>query len=279
MSTADLAHVGNSEKLLGEILRDYDRESWVIATKVRGKMAVWPNGEGLSRKHVMWQIRESLRRLQLNYVDLYQIHWEDPSTPKLETLRTLNSLINSGLVRYIGESNHTAGNISEFMELAEKKMLEGFISMQEPYNLLERQIENEGKMAVAKKFGLAIMAYVPLAQGVLAGKYLSGGIQKGSRAANEKDVVNQYLNEETRKCIELLSEIARSKGATLSQIALAWMLRKQAELGVTIIPIIGITKLSYLEDNLGALEIKLDSGDLKLLEETALKAKLGTRSY
>ena len=279
-SSADIAHVGNSEKLLGEILREYDRESWVVATKVRGKMASWPNGEGLSRKHIMWQVRESLKRLQLNYIDLYQIHWEDPSTPKQETLRTLNSLICSGLVRYIGESNHTATNVSEFMELAERQSLEEFISMQEPYNLLERQIENEeGKIAVAKKFGMAVMAYAPLAQGALSGKYLSGVIQKGSRASYEKGVANQYLNEETRKCIQILSEIASSKGGTLSQIALAWMLQKQVELGVTIIPIIGITKLSYLEDDLGALEIKLDTSDMKLLEKTALGAKLGARSY
>ena len=108
MSTADVAHVGNSEKLVGSILKDYDRESWVVATKVRGKMASWPNGEGLSRKHIMWQIRESLKRLDLEYIDLYQLHWEDPKTPKRETLSTLNNLIETGLVRYIGESNHPA---------------------------------------------------------------------------------------------------------------------------------------------------------------------------
>jgi len=280
MSTADVVHTGNSERLLGGILKKYDRESWVIATKVRGKMATWPNGEGLSRKHILWQIEESLKRLSLKYVDLYQLHWEDPRTPKRETLTTLNNLIDLGLVRYIGESNHSASNITEFMELADRLSLESFISMQEPYNLLERQIEtSEAKFAVAKKFHLAIMAYVPLAQGVLAGKYLHGEIEKGSRASYEKEVVNQYLNEGTRKCVMELFEIARSKGATLSQLALAWMLRKQEELETTIIPIIGITKQSYLEDNLGSLEIKLDAGDMKRLEETASMAKLGMQSY
>ena len=278
MSTADVAHAGNSEKILGKILKDYDREYWVIATKVRGKMAAWPNGEGLSRKHIMWQIRESLKRLDLEYIDLYQIHWEDPVTPKVETLKALNNLIDRGQVRYIGESNHSSVNAMEFMELAERLSLERFISMQEPYNLLERQIETERKMAIAKKYGMAIMAYVPLAQGVLAAKYL-GALEKGSRASYIKEVANQYLNDETRRCVEQLLEIAKSKGISLPQLALAWMLQKQEELGVTIVPILGITKQSYLEDNLAAAEIRLNSGDMKLLEEIASTAKMGPQSY
>jgi 1-deoxyxylulose-5-phosphate synthase len=278
MSTADIPHAGNSERLLGGILKGYDRESWVIATKVRGKMATWPNGEGLSRKHIMWQIRESLKRLSLDYIDLYQIHWEDPLTPKRETIATLNNLIETGPVRYIGESNHSSTSVTEFMDLADRFSLEGFISMQEPYNLLERQIEKEGKIATAKKYGMAIMAYVPLAQGVLAGKYL-GGVEKGSRASYIKEVVEQYLNETTRNCIRQLLEIAKGKGSTLSQLALAWMLHKQEELETTIIPIVGITKQSYLEDNLGALDLKLGSDDMKLLEEIASKARLGQQSY
>ena len=278
MSTADVIHTGNSEKILGGILKEYDRESWVIATKVRGKMASWPNGEGLSRKHIMWQIRESLKRLNLEYIDLYQLHWEDTVAPKRETLRALNNLIDRGLVRYIGESNHSALNATEFMDLADKLSLEGFISMQEPYNLMERQIEKEGKFEVAKKFGMALMAYVPLAQGVLAGKYLEK-VEKGSRASYIKEVADQYLNERTRNCVLQLLEIAKRKGVTLSQLALAWMLSKQEELGVTIVPIIGITKQSYLEDNLGALDVKLGSSDMKLLEETAANAMMGSQSY
>lgn len=278
MSTADVAHAGNSERILGQILKEYDREYWVIATKVRGKMASWPNGEGLSRKHIMWQISESLKRLDIEYVDLYQIHWEDPMTPKAETLRALNNLIDRGQVRYIGESNHSPVNATEFMELAERLSLDGFVSMQEPFNLLERQIETEGKMTVAKKYGMAVMAYVPLAQGVLAAKYL-GALEKGSRASYIKEVANQYLNDETRKSVEQLLEIAKSKGISLPQLALAWMLQKQEELGVTIVPIIGITKQSYLEDNLAAAEVRLNSGDMKQLEGIASTAKMGPQSY
>ena len=280
MSTADIPHTGNSEKLLGEILKDYDRESWVVATKVRGKMGAWPNGAGLSRKHIMWQIQESLKRLDLDYIDLYQIHWEDPLTPKRETLRALNNLIDHDLVRYIGESNHSAANAIEFMELADDLGLEGFVSMQEPYNLLERQIETkEWKISVAQKYGMAVMAYVPLAQGVLAGKYSSGEIGKGSRASYEKEVADQYLTKENQECVHRLQDLARERGVTLSQLSLAWMLRKQEELKVTIIPILGITKQSYLEDNLGALDVRLSSDDMRRLEDIAAGAKMGLQSY
>jgi len=277
MSTADVDHVGNAEKLIGHILKGYDRESLVVATKVRGQMASWTNGQGLSRKHIMWQIGESLRRLDLDYVDLYQIHWEDEVTPKTETLKTLNNLIDRGFVRYIGESNHSPTNAMEFMELAQRLDLEGFASMQEPYNLLERRVEN-WTFPVAKKYGMAVMAYVPLAQGVLSGKYLSG-TEKGSRATYIAEMAGQYLNPETASAIKSLQGIASEKGCTLPQLALAWMLHKQAELGLTIVPILGITKISHLEDNVGALDVKLSSSEMKRLEEVAATAKMGPQSY
>jgi len=277
MSTADLNHVGNSEALLGKILKGYDRESWVVATKVRGPMGPWPNGQGLSRKHIAWQIRESLRRLDLDYVDLYQIHWEDPETPKAETLKALNGLIDRGLVHYIGVSNHSPPNVVEFMETARTLGLEGFSSMQEPYNLLERRVESE-TLPVARKYGMAVMAYVPLAQGVLSGKYLAG-VEAGSRASYVSEVAGQYLNEGTSAAVGSLLELARQKGVTLPQLALAWMLHKQADLGLTIVPILGITKVSHLEDNLGALEVRLDGDDVKRLEEVAAGASLGPPSY
>ena len=277
MSTADIAHVGNSEKLLGGILKEYDRESWVVATKVRGKMAAWPNGEGLSRKHIMWQIRESLKRLGLNYIDLYQIHWEDPLTPKRETLRTLNNLIETGLVRYIGESNHSPASVIEFMELADRFSLEGFISMQEPYNLLEREAE-AGKFPYARKYGTSILAHVPLGQGVLTGKYLKG-IEKGSRASYSQEVQRRYLNPKTLESITSLAEVAREKGITLSQLVLSWMLHKQTQFGITIIPVLGITRRSHLDDDLGALDVSLSADDLKRLEEIDSHAKVETESH
>jgi 1-deoxyxylulose-5-phosphate synthase len=277
MSTADLDHVGNTEKLLGQILKGYQRESLVIATKVRGPMAAFPNGQGLSRKHIMWQIQESLKRLDVSYVDLYQIHWEDPLTPKLETLKTLNNLIDRGFVRYIGESNHPPAGVVEFMELARGLGLESFASMQEPYNLLERKKEWE-TIPIAQKYGMAVMAYVPLAQGVLSGKYLSG-TEKGSRATYEANMAGQYLTPEVSSAVRALLAIAGEKGCTLPQLALSWMLHKQEQLGITIVPILGITKLSHLEDNVGALDVKLSSDEMTRLEEVAATAKMGKESY
>ena len=277
MNLADLDHVGNSERLLGVVLKGYERESIVLATKVRGKMAPWPNGEGLSRKHILWQIKRSLGRLQTDYIDLYQTHWEDYSTPKIETLRTLNSLIESREVRYIGESNHSAAGIAEFMELAERFGLEGFVSMQEPYNLLEREIET-GKFPHAKKYGTSIMAYEPLAQGVLTGQYLKG-IEKGSRASYTPAVQEQYLNPQTQESIGALVEMAREKGVTLPQLALSWILHKQTQFGFTIIPLIGVERLSDLDDDLGALDVSLSADDLKRLEEIASHVNMGWKHH
>ena len=277
MSTADLDHVGQSEKLLGQILKRFDRESLVVATKVRGPMAAWPNGQGLSRKHIMWQIKESLRRLEVDYVDLYQIHWEDETTPKTETLKTLNNLIDRGMVRYIGESNHSPANAVEFMELAGRLGLESFISMQEPYNLLERRVE-QTTLPVAKKYGMAVMAYIPLAQGVLSGKYLEG-TQKGSRASYISAMAGQYLTPEVAASVKSLLAIAAEKDCTLPQVALAWMLQKQEQLGITIVPILGITKVSHLEDNVGALDVRLSTDEMRTLEDAAAMAKMGPPSY
>jgi 1-deoxyxylulose-5-phosphate synthase len=277
MSTADLNHVGNSEKLLGAVLKGYDRESWVVASKVRGQMAAWPNGQGLSRKHIMWQIRASLERLGLDYIDLYQIHWEDDAAPKEETLRALNNLVDRGLVHYLGVSNHSPAKVVEFMEIARRLGIEGFSSMQEPYNLLERRVEGE-TLPIARKYGMAVMAYVPLAQGVLSGKYLSG-VEKGSRASYVTQVAGQYLNPETASAVASLLEMAREKGISLPQLALAWMLHKQVDLGITIIPILGITKVSHLEDNIGSLDVKLSEDEVKRLEAAAAGAKLGPSSY
>jgi aryl-alcohol dehydrogenase-like predicted oxidoreductase len=162
MQNSDPAHAGNSERLLGEILRGYDRDSLVLATKVRGSLASWPNGEGLSRKHILWQARESLARLQTTYIDLYQIHWPDPDTPKLETLSALNHLIHQGSVRYIGSSNHTGAENEEFMQLAKYNGLEGFATIQEVYNLIERGVEKD-RLPLAKKYGFGVLAYSPIA--------------------------------------------------------------------------------------------------------------------
>ena len=272
MQNPDPLHAGNSERLLGEVLKGYDRDSMVLATKVRGALATWPNGEGLSRKHILWQARESLARLQTSYIDLYQIHWPDPETPKLETLRALNHLIDQGSVRYIGSSNHSAAEVEEFMQLAKDYRTEGFVTLQEVYNLIERGVEKD-RLPLAKKYGFGVLAYSPIAQGVLSEKYLEG-IPKGTRASYAPDIGKYYLNPQTFEAVRGLNEMAKQKGISLPQLALAWLLHKQEELGITIIPLLGITRLKHLDDGLKALDVHLSPMEAKRMEEISSMANV-----
>jgi len=272
MQDSDPPHAGNSERLLGDVLKGYDRDALVLATKVRGPLASWPNGEGLSRKHILWQARESLGRLQTNYIDLYQIHWPDPDTPKLETLSALNYLIDEGSVRYIGSSNHSAAEVEEFMQLTREHRMEGFVTLQEVYNLIERGVEKD-RLPLAKKYGFGVLAYSPIAQGVLSEKYLEG-IQKGTRASYAPDIAKYYLNPQTLEAVRGLNEMAKQKGVSLPQLALAWLLHKQEELGITIIPLLGITRRKHLDDGLRALDVHLSPAEVKQMEDISLKANV-----
>ncbi|MDG6902151.1 MAG: aldo/keto reductase, partial [Nitrososphaerota archaeon] len=272
MQSSNPKHAGNSEKVLGQVLKGYDRDSLVLATKVRGALASWPNGEGLSRKHILWQARESLERLQTDYIDLYQIHWPDPDTPKIETLRALNHLVDEGRVRYIGSSNHSAAENEEFMQGARDHGLEGFATLQELYNLLERGFERN-TLPVARKYGFSVLAYSPIAQGVLSGKYL-GGVRKGTRASYAKDISKNYFNKGTEEAVSGLREMAAQKGVTLPQLALAWLLHKQEDLGISIIPLLGVTSAKYLEDSLGSLDVKLTSDEMRQAEQMAGNANV-----
>jgi aryl-alcohol dehydrogenase-like predicted oxidoreductase len=271
MQGPDYIHAGKAEEVLGKAIRGYDRESLVISTKVRGRMAPWPNGEGLSRKHIRWQIRESLRRLGTDYVDVYLMHRPDPSTPIEETLDALKDLVTQGLVHYVSESYFHPDDIQYIYEYSRSIHLP-FIAMQEPYNLIERDIEKD-KIPLAKKYGLGIMAYIPLAQGVLTGKYLNG-IPEMSRASYVDEIRWRYLTPETLKAMREFHELAKELGVTDAQLALAWILRKSEELGITIIPIIGVTSVAQLEDNLGSLDVKLSGDVMSRLEEISRMAKV-----
>jgi len=266
MSPVDMVHRGNAEMALGEELKSYDRESFVIATKVGAEMAPWPNGGGLSRKHVMWQIYESLKRLQMDHVDVYLMHTPDPDTPHLESLRALNDLTSSGRVHYIGSSNHRPEEVVDFMQLASEHKLHGLVTLQERYNLLEREIERS-MMPIARHYGLSVMAYSPLAQGLLSGKYLSG-IPEGARASYSEHL-RKSITQDRLKVVRELSEHAEGKGVTLPQLAVAWVLGKQSSLGVTLIPIVGVSNVEQLNENLSALDVKLSEDDVKAIELTA----------
>ncbi|ESQ25012.1 MAG: putative oxidoreductases (related to aryl-alcohol dehydrogenases) [uncultured Acidilobus sp. OSP8] len=280
MQPVDINHVGNAERIVGRFLVTVDRESVVIATKVRGQMAPWPNGEGLSRKHVMWQARESLRRLGTDYIDLYQLHWPDPETPKLESLRALQDLVRMGLVHYTGVSNHPAHDVVEFLELADRIGADRFVSMQEKYNVIERGIEVDGRLDVARRYGLAVLAYSPLAQGVLTGKYYDFKegrwvVPELSRASLVPDLQKRYFNERTAAVLRAMKEVADSKGITMAQLALAWVLKRSERLGVTIIPITSFSRASQVDEAVEAVNVSLKDDDVKAIEE-ALRAP---RSY
>jgi aryl-alcohol dehydrogenase-like predicted oxidoreductase len=268
MSPTDLDHAGGSERAIGRVMKRFEREAFVIATKVRAQMRPWPNGEGLSRKHVLWQIAESLKRLDMDYVDLYQLHAPDSLTPKLEILKTLSTLVERGVVRYVGESNYPTEEVSEMMEVVETKSLEPFVSMQELYNVLQRGVE--AKFALARKHKMLVLAYSPLAQGLLAGRYLPGreGRSRASYAAN----ASRFFDPAASKAVAELELIAKEKDVSLAQLALAWLLKKQESLGVTIVPVVGITKSAQLDDDIEALNVKLDSDGLNRIEEVTSRA-------
>ncbi|MFB6489823.1 MAG: aldo/keto reductase [Thermoproteus sp. AZ2] len=271
MAPVDLQHVGTSERILGEVLQGFDRESLVIATKVRGQMAPWPNGEGLSRKHIMWQIRESLKRLRTDYVDLYQMHWPDPSTPIEESMEAMADLVHRGLVNYIGASNFPADAYAYMSQLA-RELHVPFVSMQELYNWLER--DNDAKLETAKRYGLSVLAYSPLAQGFLTGKYLSG-VPQSSRATYMPDLPKRYMTPERLEAVKRFHEVAQRLGVKDSQLALAWILKRAEEVGVAIVPIIGATRTEQLEENVEAVSINLKWDVYRELEDiySALRAK------
>ena len=246
-------HSGNAEKILGEALSGYERESLVVATKVRAEVARFPNGGGLSRKHISWQIGESLKRLKMKYIDLYQIHWQDDFTPLVETMGILDDLVHRGLVHYLGVSNHPAASMEKMLKISGEIGYEKFITMQEPYSIAERDIEKD-KAVLARRHGLDILAYVPLAQGILAGRYRKG-VPDGSRASYIPELRNS-----AKRLSELVSRVVESSAEldmTPAQFSLAWLLRMQQELGISIVPIIGATSPSHVEENCAAIEMNI----------------------
>ena len=267
MAPVDLNHYGYAEKVLSEILRDYERESFVLATKVGNEMAPWPNGRGLSRKHVFWQINESLKRLKLEYVDVYLAHLPDEETPHLETLRAFSDLVAMGKVHYIGCSNFTSEQVVDFMELSKVHDLVSFAALQDPYSLVNRSIESN-KLPLVRKYNFTIMAYSTLAEGLLSGRYLDG-VPVGSRATYSQSF-KKALSEKNLDSLRKLSTLASEKGISLSQLAIAWVLHKQRKLGVNIIPIIGVSNREQLLENLQALEVHLSEDDMSKAEQIVL---------
>jgi len=259
--TANVYSIGVSEEILGRALRDFaKRDEVVIATKVHGKMREGPNGGGLSRKAILSEIDNSLRRLETDYVDLYQIHRWDYETPIEETLEALNDIVRAGKARYIGASAMWAWQFQKALYVSEKHGWARFVSMQNHYNLIYREEERE-MMPLCRAEGIGSIPYSPLASGRLTRdwsestmRYETDQIQKMKYdAAAEID----------RPIVERVAELAQKHSVPRTQIALAWLLQKEP---VTA-PIIGATKISHLEVAVGALSVKLTKEEVAYLEE------------
>lgn len=259
--TANVYSGGTSEEILGRALKDYaNRDEIVIATKVHGQMHKGPNGSGLSRKAIMSEIDKSLKRLGTDYVDLYIIHRWDYNTPIEETMEALHDVVKAGKARYIGTSSMAAYQFQKALYVAEKNGWTKFVSMQNHYNLLYREEERE-MMPLCIEEKIAMTPYSPLA----AGRLTRDLAEKTYRS--ETDEIAKFKYDTTadtdRLVVEIVAELAKKRGVPRAQIALAWLLHKEP---ITA-PIIGATKISHLEDGVGALDIKLTPEEISLLEE------------
>ncbi|ALC90789.1 voltage-gated potassium channel [Bacillus sp. FJAT-18017] len=262
--TANVYIKGEAEIVVGKALSKYPRESYVLATKVFGKMGEGPNDKGLSRKHITEQANASLKRLGTDYVDLYYCHRYDPETPLEETLRALDDLVRQGKVLYIGVSEWTAEQITDAVHLADKKLLDRIVVNQPRYSMLQRYIE-ESILPVSEKHGIGQVVFSPLAQGVLTGKYQHGQVAPpGSRASVEGyESLFGLLTSENLNKVNQLKSVANDQDLTLSQLALAWVLRQP---GVSS-ALIGASRPEQVEENVKASGVKLDSETVARIED------------
>lgn len=262
--TADVYSLGDSERVTGNILKEFGvkRENIVVATKVNGQMSDDINDKGLSRKHILDSIDKSLQRLQMDYVDLYQIHRWDYETPIEETMEALNDVVRAGKARYIGASSMFAWQFSKAQFMAEKHGWTKFISMQNHYNLAYREEERE-MIPLCRDQGVGLIPWSPMARGFFAGDRKRGGGGETERANSDPFANNLYFREEDFTVADRAAEVAKERGVTASQIALAWVLNKSHIHS----PIVGATKMEHLEQAIAALDIKLSDDEIKRLEE------------
>lgn len=274
IDTADVYSTGISEEIVGRWLQAKNRDQVVIATKVRFPMGEGVNDLGLSRKHIIHGVEQSLRRLGTDHIDLYQVHCWDPATPLEETLSTLNTLVEQGKVRYIGASNYKSYQLQKAVDLSKAHGWEPFVSLQPLYNLLDRSLEWE-IVEVCANEGLGIIPWSPLRGGWLSGRYRRGMAlpQDDSRVATASqhgwsERWDVYDNERTWRIIDELIAVAHEIGKTPAQVALSWVKDRP---GVTS-PIIGVRKIEHLEDNLGAVGWALNDEQRKCLDDVSALA-------
>ncbi|MDZ4691135.1 aldo/keto reductase [Terricaulis sp.] len=275
IDTANVYSNGLSEKVLGQAIKDLPRDELVIATKLFGRMNAYggdqtPEAErrskntnlwGLSRKHVFDAIDASLERLDLDYVDLYQVHSFDPATPLEETLEALDEVVRSGRARYIGLCNYAAWQIAKAIGISERSGLARFESLQMYYSIAGRDLERE-VVPLAKDQELAILPWSPLAGGFLSGKFTRNGAGEGRRATFDFPPVDK---EKAYDIIDVMKEIGDARGVSVAQIALSWLLHQKHVTSV----IIGAKTEAQLNDNLAATGVELSSDDLKRLDDVS----------
>lgn len=263
--TANVYATGEAEKIVGQALGRYPRESYVLATKVFWPMGEGPNDRGLSRKHVFEQLHASLKRLNLDYVDIYYCHRYDPETPVDETLRTIDDLVRQGKALYVGVSEWTAQQIQEALGTADKYLLDRIVVNQPIYNMFNRYIEKE-VIPVSEQNGISQVVFSPLAQGVLTGKYRRGAaLPAESRATDTTSnmYMDALLQDEVLMKVEQLEKIANELDVKVSQLALAWILRQQNVASA----LIGASKPEQVQENVKAVDIVLTEDVINKIED------------
>ncbi len=262
--TADMYSAGASEEVLGRALRDFapSRDRVVVATKVYNPMGDGPNQRGLSRKHIHHAIDESLKRLGMDYVDLYQIHRFDYDTPVEETLEALDDVVKSGKALYTGASSMFAWQFAKMLYTADSMGIQRFVTMQNHYNHVYSEEERE-MLPLCREEGIGVIPWSPLARGFVMGNRRSKDSSATVRARTDEYGHGLYYQKADFDVVDRITEVAHNRGVSNAQIALAWVLQQP---GITA-PIIGASKPGHLEDAVAALEIKLEDSELKALAE------------
>jgi aryl-alcohol dehydrogenase-like predicted oxidoreductase len=256
---------GVSETWIGNWLKGKDRRQIVLATKVRGRMWDGPNGEGLSRGHIMQAVEDSLRRLGTDYIDLYQTHWPDDSTPLDETLRALDDLIRQGKVRYLGCSNYPAWLLTKSLWVSDVNNLARYDCLQPHYNLVHREEFEQALKPLCEDQEIAVIPYSPLAGGFLTDKYRrEEGVPAGSRG-EDSERIQSYVTDKGFALLEKMASIGAAHEKTIAQVALAWQLSQP----VITAPIIGARTVKQLEESLGAAGFRLTAEEMQALNDAS----------
>ena len=256
---------GEAETVIGNWMKRHGgsrgiRDKIVLATKVRGRMWDGPDGEGLSRQHILRAVEDSLRRLQTDAIDLYQTHHPDENTPIEETMRALDDLVRQGKVRHLGCSNYSGHLLEEAVLASRRAGVSEYLTHQPHYSLVERENFEKNVLPVVKKYGLAVIPYSPLGRGFLTGKYRRGQPLPDSK---RRGGVEGLLTEKNFALLDKLEELGRARGKAPAQMALGWLLTKE----FVAVPIVGANTPEQLANSLGAAGLKLSADEMKVLDE------------